>query len=72
MQISSRGWPNSAIRNFTFDYIQTPNVEGYERNYRESPFATGSGKLSLQSLPTSTFVGASRIRGELLSQLVAA
>jgi putative tryptophan/tyrosine transport system substrate-binding protein len=22
-------------RNFTFDYIQTPNVEGYERNYRE-------------------------------------
>jgi hypothetical protein len=21
-------------RNFTFDYIQTPNVEGYERNYR--------------------------------------
>ena len=22
-------------RNFTFDYIQTPNVEGYDRNYRE-------------------------------------
>jgi hypothetical protein len=22
-------------RNFTFEYIQTPNVEGYERNYRE-------------------------------------
>jgi putative tryptophan/tyrosine transport system substrate-binding protein len=22
-------------RNFTFDYIQTPNGEGYERNYRE-------------------------------------
>src|SRR6516225_532114 len=22
-------------RNFTFDYIQTPNVEGYERHYRE-------------------------------------
>src|SRR6476646_8868023 len=22
-------------RNFTFDYIQTPNVEGYEKNYRE-------------------------------------
>jgi putative ABC transport system substrate-binding protein len=22
-------------RNFTFDYIQTPDVEGYERNYRE-------------------------------------
>src|SRR3989454_8424849 len=22
-------------RNFTFDYIQTPNVEGYEGNYRE-------------------------------------
>ena len=22
-------------RNLTFDYIQTPNVEGYERNYRE-------------------------------------
>jgi putative ABC transport system substrate-binding protein len=22
-------------RNFTFDYIQTPNVEGYESNYRE-------------------------------------
>jgi hypothetical protein len=44
-------------RNFTFDYIQTPNVEGYERNYRESPFATGWGKLSLRSLPTSTFVG---------------
>jgi putative ABC transport system substrate-binding protein len=22
-------------RNFTFDYIQTPNIEGYERNYRE-------------------------------------
>src|SRR5438270_3542067 len=44
-------------RNFTFNYIQTPNVEGYERNYRESPFATGSGKLSLRSLPTSTFVG---------------
>jgi ABC-type uncharacterized transport system substrate-binding protein len=22
-------------RNFTFDYIQTRNVEGYERNYRE-------------------------------------
>jgi putative tryptophan/tyrosine transport system substrate-binding protein len=21
-------------RNFTFDYIQTPNVEGYEKNYR--------------------------------------
>src|SRR5260370_30003812 len=21
-------------RNFTFDYIQTPDVEGYERNYR--------------------------------------
>src|SRR5215467_3338259 len=21
-------------RNFTFDYIQTPNVEGYERHYR--------------------------------------
>jgi ABC-type uncharacterized transport system substrate-binding protein len=22
-------------RNFTFDYIQTPNIEGYDRNYRE-------------------------------------
>src|SRR6201998_3909454 len=22
-------------RSFTFDYIQTPDVEGYERNYRE-------------------------------------
>ena len=22
-------------RNFTFDYIQTPNAEGYEKNYRE-------------------------------------
>ena len=22
-------------RNFTFDYIQTPDVQGYERNYRE-------------------------------------
>src|SRR6266699_3674734 len=22
-------------RNFAFDYIQTPNIEGYERNYRE-------------------------------------
>src|SRR6476659_9122608 len=22
-------------RNFAFDYIQTPDVEGYERNYRE-------------------------------------
>ena len=22
-------------RNFTFDYIQTPDVEGYERNYRK-------------------------------------
>src|SRR5262249_33716665 len=22
-------------RNFTFDYIQAPNVEGYESNYRE-------------------------------------
>src|SRR6201982_1232336 len=22
-------------RNFTFDYIQTPNVDGYEKNYRE-------------------------------------
>jgi ABC-type uncharacterized transport system substrate-binding protein len=22
-------------RNFTFDYIQTPNIEGYESNYRE-------------------------------------
>src|SRR2546430_15611708 len=22
-------------RNFTFDYMQTPNVEGYEKNYRE-------------------------------------
>ena len=22
-------------RNFTFDYIQTPDIEGYERNYRE-------------------------------------
>src|SRR5215475_188142 len=22
-------------RNFTFDYIQTPDVAGYERNYRE-------------------------------------
>src|SRR5262249_13860332 len=22
-------------RNFTFDYIQTPNVEGYDKNYRE-------------------------------------
>src|SRR6185436_9853026 len=22
-------------RNFTFDYIQTPNVEGYDRNYQE-------------------------------------
>jgi len=22
-------------RNFTFDYIQTPNIEGYEENYRE-------------------------------------
>src|SRR6201997_2832853 len=22
-------------RNFTFDYIQTPNIEGYETNYRE-------------------------------------
>src|SRR5499433_2458086 len=22
-------------RNFTFDYIQTPNLEGYEKNYRE-------------------------------------
>jgi ABC-type uncharacterized transport system substrate-binding protein len=21
-------------RNFTFDYVQTPNVEGYEKNYR--------------------------------------
>ena len=21
-------------RNFTFDYIQTPNIEGYEKNYR--------------------------------------
>jgi putative tryptophan/tyrosine transport system substrate-binding protein len=25
----------SGGRNFTFDYIQTPNVEGYEKNYRE-------------------------------------
>jgi putative tryptophan/tyrosine transport system substrate-binding protein len=23
-------------RNFAFDYIQTPDVEGYERNYRET------------------------------------
>jgi putative ABC transport system substrate-binding protein len=22
-------------RNFTFDYMQTPNIEGYEKNYRE-------------------------------------
>src|SRR5437763_15939401 len=22
-------------RNFTFDYMQTPNVEGYEKNYRQ-------------------------------------
>jgi putative ABC transport system substrate-binding protein len=22
-------------RNFTFDYIQTPNIDGYEKNYRE-------------------------------------
>src|SRR5260370_35754983 len=22
-------------RNFTFDYIQTPSIEGYERGYRE-------------------------------------
>ena len=22
-------------RNFTFEYIQTPNIEGYEKNYRE-------------------------------------
>ena len=22
-------------RNFAFDYIQTPNIEGYEKNYRE-------------------------------------
>src|SRR5258707_1824333 len=22
-------------RNFTFDYLQTPNIEGYEKNYRE-------------------------------------
>src|SRR5512133_3380643 len=22
-------------RNFTFDYIQTPDIEGYEKNYRE-------------------------------------
>jgi putative tryptophan/tyrosine transport system substrate-binding protein len=22
-------------RNFTFDYIQTPSIEGYEKNYRE-------------------------------------
>ena len=22
-------------RNFTFDYIQTPNIEGYEKDYRE-------------------------------------
>jgi putative tryptophan/tyrosine transport system substrate-binding protein len=22
-------------RNFIFDYIQTPNIEGYEKNYRE-------------------------------------
>jgi putative tryptophan/tyrosine transport system substrate-binding protein len=22
-------------RNFTFDYMQTPNVEGYEKDYRE-------------------------------------
>jgi putative ABC transport system substrate-binding protein len=22
-------------RNFTFDYIQTPNIEGYEKHYRE-------------------------------------
>src|SRR6516164_5913863 len=22
-------------RNFKFDYIQTPNVQGYEKNYRE-------------------------------------
>src|ERR1700746_520800 len=26
---------NQEGRNFTFDYIQTPNVEGYEGNYRE-------------------------------------
>src|SRR5258708_37927064 len=22
-------------RNFTFEYIQTPDIEGYEKNYRE-------------------------------------
>ena len=31
-------WPSSAIgqgRNFTFEYIQTPGIEGYESSYRE-------------------------------------
>src|SRR5947208_2362580 len=31
-------------RNFTFDYIQTPNVEGYEKNYR----ALAARKVALE------------------------
>ena len=38
-------------RNFTFDYIQTPNVEGYDRNYRE---------LAARMLMCSLQSGASR------------
>src|SRR4026209_3001341 len=32
-RMAERGYQEG--RNFTFDYIQTPNVEGYEKNYRE-------------------------------------
>jgi hypothetical protein len=41
-------------RNFTFDYIQTPEVEGYERNYRGSRRARLT--CSWRSAPSGHYV----------------
>jgi len=50
-------------RNFTFDYIQTPNVEGYEGNYREIESALYSSvaqcPLRPRRRPNSTCLGMS-------------
>ena len=48
-------------RNFTFDYIQTPNVESYESNYRELAtrkvdvfLAVGNEPANVPRLPPRT------------------
>jgi putative tryptophan/tyrosine transport system substrate-binding protein len=46
-------------RNFTFDYIQTPDVEGYDRNYRE---------LAARNIDVFLAAGTERaLRAELLA-----